>query len=302
MRRDGDLLLTHVGKARTRVLLCAPFVKAGVLKALLNAVRDGVEVRVVTRWHAEEVAAGVSDLEVFDLLQGCPGASLGLLDNLHAKLYLADHRCLAGSANLTATALGWCDRPNVEVLTEVPLSDTSVSKCLQQLGFAREATEQERDKIAAAAASLSREPLPIGAPNNERETGPWAPRLAAPERLYVAYTRSARDRLTASTLESADQDLRALDIPPGLDESGFKAAVATAFSAMPAMGAILQAAENDLTDEEAIRILEAQGLQSDMSFDVQWRTTRDWMTYFLAADFEIAPQTFVTRRRPGSTR
>ena len=134
------------------------------------------------------------------------------------------------------------------------------------------------------------------------EVGPWLPRLAAPDRLYLAYTSAARDRLTTSTLQAAAEDLRALNVPPGLDEVAFKATVGSAFCTMPCIIPIVEAAEDDLTDEQAMRILEAQKINSDMPIEAHWRIVRDWMTYFLAASFEIAPQTYVTRRRPGGGR
>jgi hypothetical protein len=300
MRRDGDLLLGHLRGARKQVLLCAPFIKAGVLRALLEAIDETVDLRVVTRWHAQEVAAGVSDLEVFDLLSQRRRTTLGLIDRLHAKLYMADDQFLAGSANLTATALGWCEQPNLEILTSIPGADPAVTRCLAELTQARPATGEERDRIAAAAARIIVPRLPAGA--DVTEFGPWLPRLAAPDRLYLAYMPAARDRLTTSTLQAADEDLRALDVPVGLDEAAFKAAVGSAFCSMPCIIPIVEAAEDDLTDEQAMRILESQKTNSDMPIEARWRIVRDWMTYFLAASFEIAPQTFVTRRRPGGSR
>lgn len=62
MRREGDLLIAHLATARRGVLLCAPFIKAAVAKRLLSVIPPGVPVEIYTRWHVEEVAAGVSDL------------------------------------------------------------------------------------------------------------------------------------------------------------------------------------------------------------------------------------------------
>ena len=126
MRRDGDVLLAHVARAKKGVLLCAPFIKLGVAKRLLSAIGPDVAVEIITRWHAEEIAAGVSDLAVFDLSVSRPGVTMRLLDNLHAKLYVSDDLLLAGSANLTATALGWCDDPNLELLMPVSENDEAV--------------------------------------------------------------------------------------------------------------------------------------------------------------------------------
>ena len=158
MRRDGDVLVGHLSGARTRVLLCAPFIKAGVLKRLLTVIPTSVTLDVVTRWRPEEIAAGVSDLEIYDLVFDRSGGSLRLLDNLHAKIYVADEAVLAGSANLTATALGWCDDPNIELLTLIPITDPAIANCLGVLATARNASQEERDRIRAVADTLQRAP------------------------------------------------------------------------------------------------------------------------------------------------
>ncbi len=302
MRRDGDLLVEHVQRARVSVLLCAPFIKVGVAKRLLAGIQADVNVEIVTRWHAEEVAAGVSDLEVFELAAARPRTTLRLLDNLHAKLYLSDDKLLAGSANLTATALGWCDDPNLELLVEIPADSDAVTRCRAGLSAARLATAKERDAIQALVNNMDRLPMPDGRMVNEALVGLWLPRLAAPERLFAAYTPSARERLTASAVEAADHDLSALAIFPGLNESAFRAEVADRFSTMPAIVTILAAAQSDLTDASAAGLIQTMGEDVGMTPVARWQIVREWLTYFLRDKYEIAPQSFVTRLRPGAGR
>ncbi|MER9260543.1 phospholipase D family protein [Mesorhizobium sp. M0619] len=302
MRRDGDLLVEHLARAKTSVLLCAPFIKLGVAKRLLAAISPHVAVEIVTRWHAEEVAAGVSDLAVFDLAAGRPGVTMRLLDNLHAKLYASDNQLLAGSANLTATALGWCDDPNLELLMPVPSDDGAVLRCRTALSAARLATNKERTTIQVVADGLRRPPLPAGKPVDDALAGPWLPKLAAPERLYAAYVPSARERLTSSAIEAADHDLRALAIEPNLNEAVFRTRVAERFSTMPAVGTVLRAAQSDLSDAAATDLIQALVGTPDMSAAARWQIVREWLTYFLRDKYEIAPESFVTRLRPGAGR
>lgn len=94
MISDGERLKSLLEHAEERVLLCAPFIKAKVLQAILSVVSASVPVRIVTRWRASEIAAGVSDLEVFEVSNMRPNTELALLDDVHAKLYLADDKCL----------------------------------------------------------------------------------------------------------------------------------------------------------------------------------------------------------------
>lgn len=299
MRRDGDLLVAHVARAKKSVLLCAPFIKLGVAERLLGAVGPDVTVEIVTRWHAEEVAAGVSDLAVFDLAVSRPGVTMRLLDNLHAKLYASDDMLLAGSANLTATALGWCDKPNLELLMPIPADDEAVLRCRTALATARLATVEERVAIQAVVDSLQQSPLPNARAVDDALAGLWLPKLAAPERLYPAYMPSGRERLTSSAIEAADHDLQALDIEPGLNDASFRAKVAERFSKMPAVSIILKAAQSDLTDAAAADLIESLVETSDMRAAVRWQIVREWLTYFMRDKYEIAPQSFVTRLRPG---
>lgn len=302
MRRDGDRLVDHVSRATKTVLLCAPFIKVGVAKSLLASIHADVQVDIVTRWHAAEVAAGVSDLEVFELAASRPNTSLRLLDQLHAKLYLSDDRLLVGSANLTARALGWCDEPNLELLVEVSIDDRAVAECRAGLSTARVATADERAVIEALAVQMSRQPMPESETVDEALAGLWLPRLAAPERLFAAYKQTARERLTASTLEAADQDLSVLAIPHGLNESEFRIEVAKRFSTMPAIVRILAAAESDLTDLSAADLVESLARDTAMPSAARWQIVREWLTYFMPDKYEIAPQSFVTRLRPGAGR
>ena len=79
--------------------------KLRTVRRLLDVVTQDVPVRLVTRWHPSEVRLGVSDLEVFDLVEGHANTRLLLLDDLHAKLYVSDAEALAGSSNLTGKGL-----------------------------------------------------------------------------------------------------------------------------------------------------------------------------------------------------
>jgi hypothetical protein len=279
-------------------VLCAPFVKAAVLRRLLAATPDKVSVTVVTRWRPEEVAAGVSDLEVYDVVRDRLGAELKLIDRLHAKLYLADALGLVGSANLTATALGWCDAPNLEILMPVAWDEPSLKDCMLEIEGARVATEAERERIAAAAAAMKVPRTREGAEVDEDRAGMWLPRLAAPARLYQAYAGLGADRLTAASRDSAAKDLEALSVPAGLSEPEFRKAVATAFAAMPVVARVLDAVDGDLGDDEAVEMIAALPGPPAMPAEAQWVVLREWMTDFLADTLEIAPKTYVTRRKP----
>ncbi len=300
MRRDGDLLLEHLETAHTKVIICAPFIKAKVLTTLLNRLEDRVSVSIVTRWLPEEVAAGVSDLEVYAIALARKNTTLSLLDHLHAKLYQADQRVLVGSANLTATALGWCSKPNLEILTSVASDDIAVLQCLEEIKSARSATEEEMLRIRLLADQMSTVQSSEAQEVDDSKAKPWLPQLAAPDRLYAAYVSKSRARLTQPTLEAADADLQALNIPIGLDQTAFHKAVEKTFLAMPSMQQILHAIESDLTDADGESLV--THLLQPLQPKLQWIIVRDWITFFLSNRYEIAPQNFIVRQRSKSER
>ncbi len=150
----GSRIENLLGKAKSEVYLCSPFIKEKVLRRLFKKIPKSVPVVVVTRWRPDEVALGVSDLEVFDLAKKRPKTELRLLDELHAKLYIADDSCLVGSANLTDTALGWRTRANLEILIPARHTDKPVKALLTRLEQAQIATPERREDVEKRTADL----------------------------------------------------------------------------------------------------------------------------------------------------
>ena len=101
--RLGEVLETICRMGSREAVLVAPFIKRGALGRLLAKLPDGVRLLCVTRWRPEEIAAGVSDPDIWLDLQQRAGATLRLCPSLHAKYYRVDEACLLGSANLTDT-------------------------------------------------------------------------------------------------------------------------------------------------------------------------------------------------------
>ncbi|MCS4159420.1 phospholipase D family protein [Salinibacter ruber] len=163
-------------------------------------------VRVVTWWKTREIAAGVSDLEVWRVLQERGNSTLELLPSLHAKCYQFDEICLSGSANLTGAAIGWSESSNLEFLTRFPaerafgfedeLVDCQVvsedthqryRRKVQKYGDTEsgEALVTETDPVVVEEVTHAREDqTQTGA---ESETTWWIPELKEPNQLYQVY-------------------------------------------------------------------------------------------------------------------
>lgn len=131
------------------VVLVAPFVKEEALRCLCNEVN--VPITLYTRWMPHEVAAGISDLKVLDLIAET-GGEVRLHPRLHAKLYLRGTCALVGSANTTLTGLGFRDPAGVELLVPVTLPNEPVSALLGFLKLTTpKATEADREAVAERA-------------------------------------------------------------------------------------------------------------------------------------------------------
>jgi hypothetical protein len=285
----GQDLIDLLREAKRQVLLVAPFMKLEAATRAMAAIpADISDICLVTRWKPEEVAAGVSDLEVLDLVESRPGARLMLHPCLHAKLYRADERCLLGSANLTSKALGWAAPPNIELLVEYATSSEAVQALEKRLlADAIPATAEIRAAVAAAAASFTR---PLASSPEPVET--WLPSCPAPERLYNVYADFETFRLADSSAEAGRADLRVLDIPLGLAEGAFHQFVVAAFSQMPLVQRIKARLVGATTDDTGSKILadELDALQLPYGdAEIAWEIFKRWLMVFGGGEFRVRP-------------
>lgn len=280
----GGIVVEASRQAQTEVVLCAPFVKAATLTRVLDSIAPGVTIQVFTRWRPDEVAAGVSDTTILPLVED-RGGSVHLCDRLHAKLFRFDDRALIGSANLTASALGWAANPNLELIAEVGADLPQVLSLEARLN---------RDSIPASAeiaAEVERVAalLPSRAPIREDrqadadatlEAGSWHPQLREPRDLFVAYSRGS-DQLSSSSASAAGADLAALDLPPGFDREVFEQVVGNRLLQAP----LVLKVDELLTDSQrfgGVRdfLSGPLGLDREGASHV-WQTLMRWLLYFL---------------------
>lgn len=301
MIADGERLKTLLKTAQVRVILCAPFIKADVLKTILPIVPINIPVQIFTRWRATEVAAGVSDLEILQIATERPHTELRLLNNLHAKLYLVDDQCLVGSANLTASALGWAKNSNAELLIPAKSTDPEINYLLKQLEAAEIATAEIRSKIEAMANGLKMTKLEEGEDMSDDSSGrqfAWLPRCAAPDKLYEIYANPKTTAVVSGTREDGLADIKDLQIQPELSEKDFKTSVRGTLLQIPAFAGIIDIVPQGLSDTDGIkRIKEARPDLSEQDVRAQWRIVREWIGIFFEDQFEVAPESFVLRLR-----
>ncbi len=267
------------------MVLVAPFIKQRVMQRLLAGVRPEVAVSIYTRWRPDEVAAGVSDLGVFDEVMGRGDTTLMLCAELHAKYYRSDERVLIGSANLTAAALGWAPVSNLELLVGSEWGDEQLAEFERRLALRSvPATAEIRDFVQQAADELSEvvvSPASLVAPVAMGPTT-WVPHTRHPDVLFRAYSGKA-DELTSSGQEQTSADLAVLGIPSGLSEARFRLLVSSMLVQAPivvALDGMLERPRRFGEIRDALgRRLASEGLDRDPS--EVWQTLMRWLLMFL---------------------
>ena len=250
--------------------------KVDALRSLLEVIPAGLHLRCVSRWLPREIAAGVSDPEILDLLEARGNFSLFLVDRLHAKLYIAGDRCFVGSANVTLAGLGeGGDGGNIEVLVESPINNPGVAATLEEIAQAgREATRSMARTARRLADSLVDSVTPAVPPDV-----PWFPRSRRPDQAYGFYAQPP-DGFVGAADHVLIADLAGSNLPPGLDEQEFKDAIRELLAAIPPAEILLEASgDMTLTRADASSWLETI-TGGDFSTNDLWIAFVNWMVCF----------------------
>lgn len=273
----GDGLLALAQATRRELLIVAPYIKAAALQRVLEACPGGADIKVVTRWRLEEIAAGVSDLDVWPLLKGRE-AKLWLHPSLHAKYYRSDDRLMVGSANLTAAGLGWRQDCNLEVLLDVSALQNDLASFEPALWADADEVNDALHQSFLEALTLF-EPFPPP-PSPSRPAGrfaDWRPQLRFPGDLFKLYTGQV-DHLTTAAKEAAAADLEALNPPTLLSEKRFNAWIGLQLLQHPEMKAIDQAADMPRRFGEMRALLRSRQAEDPTR---AWQTWARWIDHFL---------------------
>ena len=244
----GEHLADMARKATEEVLLAAPYIKERTLERILGPISGECSVRIVTCWNLQALAAGASDLGIWELVRDYENHVLELYPSLHAKYYRFDDICVVGSANLTGAALGLTEKPNLELLTHISSAATeefeeeledcvsvteSVYSRYQKLLNQYEDTHLEtvRSSDTYSVGPESARPEKERSEVRGREERPqeiqswssgwWIPKLRHPEDLYRVYAENP-EHLTTATWEHGSYDLHHFDLPEGLEEQTFE--------------------------------------------------------------------------------
>lgn len=303
MSEPGLALSTLCRGAEDRLLLVAPYIKAAALSRLLDETPANVAVEVVTRWRPDEVAAGVSDLDVLDIVTARAGGRVLLCPHLHAKYYRTGSRALLGSANLTGAALGWSTSPNLELLVAVdPASDAlqAFEAELQSASLQADSVIQKAVREAADVIKALLPPRPDWAEMAQTAFTPgfWLPTCPRPDLLARVYNDSIGDHMLSNALRHARSDIAYINPPAGLSIPAFNAFVAAVLRQVRWIRELDRMTAQGLTDQSAIEIIE-RGLPEHHDFSAEdlWGVTKDWLIHFFPGEYERVPAGEMLRKR-----
>jgi hypothetical protein len=224
----GQTLLDAASEAREELTIVTPFVMRPAFDRVMDAIPGSVPVRTITRWNPDDVARGISDPSVLEYATVRPDFHVGLVANLHAKIYLVDWKtAFVGSANLTDAGMGFGGAHNAEAMIRLsPVPAMLLAFVTQLSRTAITATAEIRAQVEAEAMARRQALDPqVYATSQDGDAATngklsvWMPSFRFPDRLYQAYV-SLQD-LGRDAMRAAVQDLSWIACPDGLSEEEF---------------------------------------------------------------------------------
>lgn len=296
----GDILMDLCRRTTCDLILIAPFIKTATLDRLLSNLQDEVNLLCITRWKPAEIASGVSDLEVFQLVTETYNGVLKLRQDLHIKYYRGDSQIFVGSANLTQAALGWSTNTNLELL--VPIEQTIIQPVEFEMMVQEGTVDVDQDLYNAMTCAASEwKELGLGSSvltdtiiSTEYNIAQWLPSSRHPAVLYTVYQIHAnyqadkRKDIPTATWEAGINDLAQLQPPSGLSRETFDKSIGATILTMPLVSLI----DKGLATPQhfgAIRDLLKQqlGLSHDEA-SRKWQTLLRWLLHFLPERYEYS--------------
>jgi len=283
-RRTGEHVVELLSSAK-EVVIVAPFVTLSGIEPVLKCLSTESKVLLFTRWRANEVAAGVSDIAVFERLKGI--GDIYLHSMLHAKAYICPGRgALIGSSNVTATGLGWGVNHGVELLVEVEEDHPAIVDLLRFLKLTSpRATSKIVDIISRQAEKCSLDRTAEAGSSGD-QVAVWVPSYSYPRALWHVYQGDRDEKVT----ELAKPDLEALEPPSGMDEEEFNAYVGSVL--LQGFSGLLVERLINLSTYKAIS--ELSRLADSVGFKIEdpeksWAIFASWVGYFLPDLYSIGP-------------
>lgn len=295
----GEHLHALARSTTTEVVVVAPFIKRIALLRVLASAPPDATVICVTRWRVDELARGVSDIEIYLDLVERGNARMLLVKELHAKYFRFDRDVIVGSCNVTGTALGYREPSNLELAVTMQASEQTSAFEAAVIGDGvpvkhgmYEAMKRVLEAMPAnpgpdhATEGSDADPSPAitSAPAATTDWAKWLPTCRAPASLFDAYAGHHGD-LTLATRAAAQHDLQQLGPPRGLSRTQFEAFVAGTILSSPIIAKLADFAITPRRFGEMKGLLRIIAPASSVTND--WQTIMRWLLHFAPDRFAM---------------
>jgi len=295
----GECLEALAGSAKTEIVVVAPFIKRGALQRILADVSPDVALLCATRWRVDELACGVSDLDVYVDVAERGNAHMLLLKDLHAKYFRFDGDVVVGSCNVSGAALAFKDPANLELAAILQMGERTSDFEAQLIADGVPATRGMYEAMKhvlgimpATSASMAASEGADADPSAPASLGgnatigwaQWLPTCRAPDALYDAYA-GRLDWLTLATRDSAQQDLQQLAPPSGLTRAQFEAFVAGTILSSRVIARLAEFSTTPRRFGEVRDLLRVIAPTASATND--WQTIMRWLLHFAPNRFVV---------------
>lgn len=276
---------------RDEVVIVAPFIKVGALKSIIADIPKNTKIRCVTRWLPGDVAAGVSDPEIIYILEERGNYSLELVDNLHAKLYVAGSKCLVGSSNISQHGLGEASDSNIELLVETETHNPHVSLLLDEI---------EQNKLSATF-EMAEKMLQIPKDSTASlevlsEERLWIPHSRKPQLAYKLYCDPPVENISRGD-KILLKDIVEANLPPSLSEDQFNNEIRFLLDKIPVTKIILDDPKDAIITFEDVHEHFDKLVDSEFSSKDLWLSFVNWMSHFFSDEVVEAEKVEIVLRR-----
>ena len=269
--------LVQLGRNSRDVLLVAPYIKLTTLTNILELIDSNATITCVTRWNPQDILSGVSDLECRSAIKDRNGI-FKLHPSLHAKYYRFDEAILVGSANLTATGLGYLPISNLEILHSPSVDFNSADFEQVLVAGSREITDEEFEQWTALKTTQMSSNLSNLSESADGNLS-WWPHTQDPEHLWFFYTARTNEIASYDERASAAYDINNIGIPPGLSRQAFDIWITSYLLASPFIHTVLR------LEKEEVQTARAELAESwEMSRAAATRnmeTAKTWIATFI---------------------
>ena len=287
-----DYLIPKLQTSKGVQIIIAPFIQKAAIENLVEACPNVSQLRVITRWNARDIAAGVSDLEVYPYLKS-KGVKLYLHKTIHLKVFVLDENiAFVASGNVTGRGLGLHDKlANVEAGCEVPLTLSDWMKIHEILGDSIAVDDELFNKAKAFKMSVPSQIVELPElnldPASTKEFS-WLslPATDNPEALFGFYYTLNSGTVPVDDVAIFMHDLALYHIPTGLSKEQFMALLRRRFKEHTFVMAIVDLLKKEKTARFGLVNEWLQNNCLDKPTPYRWElksTTRrlyDWLAFF----------------------